>query len=346
MTTEKIKNTYYVLLTVIAAGLLLMIFFGKLFPVFLPFMISYAIACLATAPAMIFEKKIGANRGKIRLFISLFALLVISLALFLLARYAAFTLWEIAKNYLEGDKISNVINGILAPLESIFGDSLSEGLGKQLIESATGFFTGIVSSLGAIFGSVANFLPKMFLFLVVTIISLIYFSLDLEEINKKIKSILPEKWGSKLSFAREKILSVGVRYVTSYLLLMGITFSVMLAGFFILRIKHPFLLAFLIAFFDLFPIIGVGTAVIPWAIIELVLGKTGRGIGLIILFVVNEFIRQFAEPKIVGKSLNMHPLITLILIYATISLFGIKGILLIPIFVALAGTFNAKESIK
>jgi sporulation integral membrane protein YtvI len=189
-------------------------------------------------------------------------------------------------------------------------------------------------------------LPKLFLFLVVTLISLVYFSLDLEDLNAKIKSVLPEKWGKALTSARERILSVGVRYVFSYLSIMGITFSVMLVGFFILKVAHPFLLALLIAFFDLFPIIGVGTVVIPWAIIELILGNTGRGIGLLVLFVVNELIRQFAEPKILGKSLDIHPIITLVLIYAAIALFGLKGLLLIPILVALIGAVDMKNILK
>ena len=86
--------------------------------------------------------------------------------------------------------------------------------------------------------------------------------------------------------------------------------------------------------------------VIPWAIIELILGNTGRGIGLIVLFVINELIRQFSEPKILGKSLNIHPIITLILIYASIALFGLKGLILIPILVALIGATDLKNIAK
>jgi predicted PurR-regulated permease PerM len=108
-------------------------------------------------------------------------------------------------------------------------------------------------------------------------------------------------------------------------------------------VGHPILIALLIAFFDHFPIIGVGTVIIPWAIVELILGNTARGIGLLILFVVNELIRQFAEPRIVGKSLNIHPLFTLVLIYTSISLFGFFGLILIPLFVALFSSAERKE---
>lgn len=346
MNSEKIKNIFYISASILAVGVLLLAFLNHLFPVLLPFLISYAIACLTTAPAIKIEQRTGASRKKLRLFISLFSLLLLSLFVYFIGRYTIITLWEIAGNLLEGDKIGGIISGVLDPIESIFGNALPDDIKMQLTDAARSFFSKIISALGDIIGSAAQFLPKLFLFLVVTLISLVYFSLDLEELNEKIKSVLPQKWGKALTAARGRILTVGVRYIFSYFAIMGITFSVMLIGFFILKVNHPFLFALLIAFFDLFPIIGVGTVVIPWAIIELILGNTGRGIGLIVLFVINELIRQFSEPKILGKSLNIHPIITLILIYASIALFGLKGLILIPILVALIGATDLKNIAK
>ena len=55
-------------------------------------------------------------------------------------------------------------------------------------------------------------------------------------------------------------------------------------------------------------------------------------VGLLILFVVNAIIRQLAEPKIVGKNLDMHPIATLILLYVGYSLFGLVGLVILPVF--------------
>ena len=344
MNNEVIKNTFY-LMGIVALSLLFGgVFFGYLLPVLLPFLISYAIACVTTAPAVALEKRSRLSRQKLRLFISLFALLVLSLAVFFIGKYTAVTLWQVAVDLLEGDRLVNFIDGVITPVESLFGSSLPPELEGQITDALRGIVSDLSSSLAAGIGSVASFLPKAFLFLVVTLISLVYFALDLEGINEKVKSVLPPKWGGAVSAARERMLSVGVRYVFSYFLVMMITFSVMLVGFFILRVGHPFLLALLIAFFDLFPIIGVGTVVIPWAIVEIILGNTARGIGLLVLFVVNELIRQFSEPRIVGKSLNVHPIFTLILIYTSIALFGFKGIFLLPFFVAILSLILGKNT--
>ena len=61
------------------------------------------------------------------------------------------------------------------------------------------------------------------------------------------------------------------------------------------------------------------------------------------MFLVNEVIRQFAEPKIVGKNLNIHPLLTLVLLYFGYSLFGISGLILIPVIIAVLGILKKKE---
>ena len=52
------------------------------------------------------------------------------------------------------------------------------------------------------------------------------------------------------------------------------------------------------------------------------------------MFTVNEAVRQFAEPKIVGKNIGVHPLLTLLLIYVGFGLFGFFGMLLCPIVAA------------
>lgn len=243
---------------------------------------------------------------------------------------------------LEGDRLKELIDRIITPLEAAFGDKIPDGLETEITNALMSLLSSLFSSVGGAVTSIVAFLPKLFFFLVITLISLIYFALDLEVINKKIKGLLPPGLSERIVRIREKFLSVGIKYVYSYITIMAITFSVVLLGFLILRVRHGALLALIIAFFDIFPVIGVGTVLIPWAVVELIIGNTGRGVGLIVLFVINELIRQFSEPKILGKNLNIHPIITLILIYASVSLFGIVGLLLIPIFTVIINSYETE----
>lgn len=339
MKIEKVKSLFFVLATIIAAALLGVAFLKFIFPVALPFLLSYSIACLTTRPAIFLEKRLNIKRRYLRLIISLLSLALLFLAVFLFGKYSGVTLFNEIENMLESGGVERLIERIIAPIEAVLGDKMPDELESEIINAIKGLFSSVLSSLGGAVTSVVAFIPKMFLFLVITLISMVYFSLDLELVNKKIKSLLPSSLSEKLVKLREKFLSVGVKYVYSYLLIMTITFSVVFLGFLILKIRHGALLALIIAFCDIFPVIGVGTVLIPWAVIELIIGNTGRGAGLIILFVINELIRQFSEPKILGKNLNMHPIITLILIYALVSFFGVAGLMLIPIFTVIINSY-------
>ena len=118
----------------------------------------------------------------------------------------------------------------------------------------------------------------------------------------------------------------------------------MLCGFLVLRVSQAPIIALIVAALDILPIIGVGTVLVPWSVFEIARGNVAVGVGLIILFLVNEVIRQFSEPKIVGKSLNIHPLLTLLLLYLGYSLFGISGLILIPVIIAVLGLVKKDEA--
>ena len=59
--------------------------------------------------------------------------------------------------------------------------------------------------------------------------------------------------------------------------------------------------------------------------------------------IVHEITRQFAEPRIVGKSLGLHPIVSLVLLYVGYSLFGFFGLLITPVVGILAGLLINKN---
>ena len=114
-------------------------------------------------------------------------------------------------------------------------------------------------------------------------------------------------------------------------------------GFLILRIEYVFLLALVVALLDILPILGVGTVLLPYAVISFLGGNTPLGVGLLILYAVITVIRQTVEPHLVGKSLGLHPILMLFALYAGIRLFGIIGILAGPLLVLLLKALLQKE---
>ena len=70
---------------------------------------------------------------------------------------------------------------------------------------------------------------------------------------------------------------------------------------------------------------------IPWAAVEFIMGNTARGTSLAALYIVITVIRNFAEPKIIGKQMGIKPLFTLLAMFIGIKLFGLAGIFILPI---------------
>ena len=112
---------------------------------------------------------------------------------------------------------------------------------------------------------------------------------------------------------------------------MAITFTELLIGFIVLRIKYAPLLAALIAVIDILPVLGTGTVLVPWAAGELLLGNTAAGMGLAVLYGTITLVRNFAEPKIIGKQIGINPIFTLIAMFVGIKLLGIAGIFILPV---------------
>lgn len=110
-----------------------------------------------------------------------------------------------------------------------------------------------------------------------------------------------------------------------------VAFGILLLGFWLLRIQNPLLWAGLITLVDIFPVLGVGTVLLPWAGICFLFGNGARGVGLLAVYAVVWLTRSILEPKLVGKGLGLDPLLTLMATYAGWKLWGIAGLLLAPI---------------
>ena len=110
-----------------------------------------------------------------------------------------------------------------------------------------------------------------------------------------------------------------------------------------INVKYNLLLSVIIAIVDILPILGVGTILLPFSFYAFTTSNTYLAVGLIILFGVYTLLRQVLEPKIVGKHLGIHPLLTLSLIYISYSLFGFMGLFLVPIVVCIIDVFLKKK---
>lgn len=106
---------------------------------------------------------------------------------------------------------------------------------------------------------------------------------------------------------------------------------ILLAGFVLTRQSYAVLLALLLAVLDFIPIIGAGTVMVPWAVIDLFLGQLGHAVELMVIWGIICVFRRVAEPQGRGQPDRTVPILSLVSIYVGMQVAGVLGMILGPV---------------
>ena len=340
---NKDRLEYFAHLVIAVAGITALAYLAlhHLFLAIAPFLIGWFAAFASRGPAARLSEKTRLPEGVWRILIAVLFIVLLVLALVMLGRLLFGELWSLLSGLGEGGKLGEALDRISDEMLGIFSRlDLPREVEESISGALSGIVTSLLSSVGGALTTIASAIPGILLFLVITVISTVYFTVDLERINAAVRRSLPPKAFSALSRIKDGALTLVSKYLRSYFIIMLTTFVLMLVGLWILRVKYALLFAVILSLLDLLPVVGVGTALVPAGVFCFVSGNRGLAIGLIALFLVNLVWRQLAEPKILGKNLGVHPLVTLAAVYVGYSIFGFLGILLLPLGVVLLGIYK------
>ena len=208
-----------------------------------------------------------------------------------------------------------------------FIDHLSE----DILSDSSALFSGLMSRLPQLATGLVGNVSEWLFGLITGIISGYMLSVRLPKLRQWFRSRMPERWCSQYLPAVQGLKKALGGWVLAELKLAAIAFLLLLAGLSLLQVEHSLTLALLITLVDAFPVLGVGTVLVPWSIFRFVQNDFLLGIGLLALYAVIWLVRSVLEPKFLGKELGLDPLVTLICIYAGFRLWGLGGMLLAPI---------------
>ncbi len=230
------------------------------------------------------------------------------------------------------DRLAATENG------AVFRERFNAMVGNALSEAVA----SVSAELPKIAAGMISAMPSVLLFIAVTVIAGFYFCMDRRGIENGLLSFLPTGIRQRIPKWRASVRQVSFRYLRAYLALLLLTFLELFIGLCILRVDYAFLLAAVIAVVDLLPVLGVGTVLIPWAIVELINRRIALGVGLLILYGAVSVLHQITEPKLVGKSLGLHPLLTLMASYVGFRAYGVLGMVAAPFVALLAKTLLSR----
>ncbi|NMB19412.1 MAG: sporulation integral membrane protein YtvI [Firmicutes bacterium] len=203
-----------------------------------------------------------------------------------------------------------------------FHVSVSQSLGKIVSDASSLAISGITSTVSSV--------PKLFIVVVLSVISSVFFALDYGMILHSLANWIPEKRRGLLEEIQTLLGEIGAKYIKAYALLMFITFVELAVGLSILGVPGALAIAALTAMVDILPVLGTGGIIIPWGVFHLVKGNLRLGLGLLVLYVVVTVIRQVLEPKVVGQQIGLHPIVVLMCMYVGLRLFGVIGLFVLP----------------
>ena len=322
---EKIKTYASWVIVGFGCAALFYIFLRYLLGVLAPFLVGWIAALLVKRPARFLHERTRMREGTLRLILA-------TLSVGAAGALAALGIKRLVKELsaligADGGKPLEELATRLSYAASHLPYGWKEGGDKILsrLEDA------LTEAIPALISRLATALPSLLLGVGVGVIAAVYFCLDLERVHGALARLLPKRWHLQLAFAKKSALRAAFTVLRANFILMLIAFFFMLTGFLFLGVPYPLLLSGAFALFDFLPVVGVGMFLIPWGVWLLLSGVTARGVGILVLFGVLTVVRQFVEPHLLGAGYGMHPLLTLLSLYAGARLFGAVGIILAPL---------------
>jgi len=313
----------------------------------LPFLISAVLSYMLARPAELFGKKTGVSSD-------IWRCLLLATVYFFLVLSAVLIFWVCFK-YLSGFIVT--AKDYIASEDNIFHkigeffSSVTSGLPKDIKEPIDRLITDLPDKIAELaadiiptaVAAITRFFPAFLISSVVTVVASFYIAKDYKRLIKFIKNLMGKKRFLKLCEIKEIFVESVCKMVGGYFIMALITFAVSWLGFGIIGVGYSAVIALLVAAVDLLPVLGAGTVLLPWATICFLNGQTGKGFSLIFIYGLITVIRNFAEPKIIGKRLDINPLLMLITVFVGLRIGGVAGMFILPVTVIVVITYYKKE---
>ena len=315
---------------------------------FLPFVIGWIIALLASPLVRFFEEKVRWKRKASSAFVIIAVIALVVLLIYLIG----------SKLVEEAIGLINELPVMWAAVEADFTDisrNLSvfyERLPLDLRNSISDFADQIGGMLGEAvskvstptINAVGNFakqLPAVVISLIMALLSSYFFVAEKSLISEWFQKHMPPSLRARYQMIKRSLVVAVGGYFKAQLKIEVWMYLLLVIGLSILKVNYTLLIALGIAFLDFFPFFGTGTVMVPWAIIKILSGDYTMAIGLLIIWGVGQLARQVIQPKIVGDSVGVPPIPTLFLLYIGYKVGGVFGMIAaVPIGLIIITMYN------
>ena len=332
----------------ILCALLIIYLLPKLLGFFMPFVIGWVIAMIANPLVRFLEKKVKIHRkhsSAIILILVIAAIIgVVSFLLSLLFREFRELMGDLPHIISYVRNQLNEVNIMISKFSTSLPFSLQNILNNAMNaigDYITNFSENIELPTMSSAGNFAKNVAEVFLSFLVVILSAYFFAAGRDEIAAKWRKYMPKVIMDNGRLIYDNFKAAFGGYFKAQFKIMLVMIVIMFIGFEILKVNYSFLIALGIALLDLLPVFGTGAVLWPWAIICVISGDYIVAIGLVVIYLICQVVKQLLQPKMVGDSIGLNPLSTLLFLYIGYRLYGVVGMIFgIPIGMVLVKLYN------
>lgn len=168
-----------------------------------------------------------------------------------------------------------------------------------------------------------------------------YLLKDIRAIEKLVKRLTPKKWhdeGELLAKATDEALG---NYIRGQVIVAGSVGGLSAIALSLIGLDHAFLLGMFIALMDIIPYVGPIIGAIPAIMVATTVSTSKVILTVVILFIIQQIEGNFLSPYVVGRTVNLHPLVVVFALLLGFETAGFIGLLLsVPIFVVINNIYH------
>ena len=305
-----------------------LVILGKIISILSPLFIGLLIAWLVEPAINYFVKnKVGRKLATVVVYLILIFIIILIAAL-IVPEFIAQVNELITRipNFLKS--INTFINDTFKSTADFDLSSVKESLINTINNFVNNFtsenLTGIVEKLSSSIKVVSNF--------VLGILIAFYLSLDFKNVNKYVSILIPNRFHEDIKKITTPLNEMLRNYVNGTLLSCLFVMILSLIGFLISGVSSPLLFAIFCAITNLIPYFGPYIGGIPVVLIGFTMNPY-VGFGCLITVVLVQFLEgNILNPLIVGKAVDLHPVILMLSLLVFEYFFGIFGMVIaVPI---------------
>lgn len=320
----------------------------KILQLFMPFIIGWFLALLANPPVRFFEEKLKIKRNASAVLVVVFISTGICFFMYMV--------WN--RLLIEIPDLLRILPKLWKDMEMEFvgiakkWDEIVSAFPEEVVKKASDFGESIGAEVGVIIGefsvstadAVSDFarnIPGIMIAMIMCLLSSYFFVAQKDYLSNILKKIIPPSRMQECVLLKQTTVDVFVGYLKVQLKIELWIYLIIAGGLLLLKVRYGYLIAIIVALLDMLPVLGTGTVLIPWTLFEVLKGDYMYALGLMVIWGVSQLVRQIIQPKIIGDSMGMAPIPTLIHLYVGYKLAGMIGMLVAVPFGILVKSMNA-----